>query len=109
MKQLELQQKLGGRITNIGQNNMSDEIERSKAMASLASAVDYMEGASNIRTFQGNTPNELWAEFGDVPMNPGTECIEEAWREFPAGTHREGIWHWFEETFHISVHDLMYS
>lgn len=52
---------------------------------------------------------DVWDEFGDVPMNPDTERIEVAWREFPAGTHREEIWHWFEETFHISVHDLMYT
>lgn len=52
--------------------------------------------------------DELWSEFGDVPMNPATECIEESWRDFPAGTHREDIWHWFENTFNVSVHDLMY-
>ena len=39
----------------------------------------------------------LWTEFGDIPMNPETECIEE-------------IWHWFEETFQISVAEaLMYA
>ena len=51
---------------------------------------------------------ELWDEFGDVPMNPTTECIESEWHGFPAGTHREEIWHWFENTFHVSVHDLMF-
>ena len=40
---------------------------------------------------------ELWAEFGDVPMDPETEKIEEDWNGFPAGTDREEIWHWFEE------------
>lgn len=51
---------------------------------------------------------DLWQEFGDVPMDPVTECIEEAWGSFPAGTHREEVWHWFEDTFHISVaKDLM--
>lgn len=51
---------------------------------------------------------DLWQEFGDVPMDPITECIEEAWGSFPAGTHREEVWHWFEDTFHISVaKDLM--
>ena len=51
---------------------------------------------------------DLWFEFGDVPMNPETECIEEEWKGFSAGTHREEIWHWFEETFGISVsEDLM--
>ena len=29
---------------------------------------------------------------------------------FPAGTDREEIWHWFEETFQISVAEaLMYA
>nr|DAZ80638.1 MAG TPA: hypothetical protein [Caudoviricetes sp.] len=51
----------------------------------------------------------LWEEFGDVPMNPETECIEEPWNGFPAGTNREEIWHWFEETFSVSVADLMYG
>lgn len=51
---------------------------------------------------------DLWEEFGDVPMAPETECIEEPWRDFPAGTHREEVWHWFEETFDVSVaEDLM--
>lgn len=51
---------------------------------------------------------ELWREFGDVPMDPETECIEIPWRDFEAGTHREEIWHWFEEYFVCSVaEDLM--
>ena len=71
------------------------------------SAVEYMEGVSYIPTFQGKTVNELWEEFGDVPMNPETECIEVSWRGFPSGTHREDIWHWFEEKFGVKVYDLM--
>lgn len=51
----------------------------------------------------------LWDEFGNVPMNPETEEIEEDWRDFPLGTHREEIWHWFEESFNISVAELMYQ
>lgn len=50
----------------------------------------------------------LWEEFGNVPMDPETECIEMPWQGFPAGTHREEVWHWFEETFGVSVaEDLM--
>lgn len=49
-----------------------------------------------------------WDEFSDIPMNPESECIEVEWNDFPAGTHREEIWHWFEETFCVSVaEDLM--
>lgn len=50
-----------------------------------------------------NLVKELWENFGDVPMNPNTECIEDFWGKFCPGTHREEIWHWFEETFHVSV------
>ncbi len=45
----------------------------------------------------------LWDDFGNVLMDPETECIEKEWHGFPSGTHREEIWHWFEETFQISV------
>ncbi len=52
----------------------------------------------------------LFEEFGDIPMDPETECIESPWRKFPSGTHREEIWHWFEDTFHVSVaEDLLYA
>lgn len=51
---------------------------------------------------------ELWKDFGNVPMNPETECIEEEWNGFPTGTHREENWHWLEEGFDLSVaEDLM--
>lgn len=55
-----------------------------------------------------NGIKDLWLEFGDLPMNPETECIEVEWNGFSVGTHREEVWHWFEETFNVSVHDLMY-
>ena len=51
---------------------------------------------------------ELWDELEDIPMNPETERIEQPFRHFPTGTHREEIWHWIEERFKIPVHDLMY-
>lgn len=44
-----------------------------------------------------------WEDFGDVPMDPETECIDVAWNQFQAGTHRETIWHWFEDYHDISV------
>jgi len=62
---------------------------------------------------------DLWKQFGDIPMDPKTECIESpfivyhqyggrVFKNFPAGTHREDIWRWFEEAFCISVaKDLM--
>ena len=52
---------------------------------------------------------DVWYDFGAVAMNPETECIEAPWLHFPTGTHREEIWHWFENTFSVRVHDLMYG
>lgn len=51
---------------------------------------------------------KLWNTLEDIPIDPDTECIEEAWEHFQAGRHREEIWHWFEDTFELSVaEDLM--
>lgn len=44
------------------------------------------------------TPDDLWAELRDVPVNDKDE-IEAAWRHFKAGSHREDVWRWFEATF----------
>lgn len=51
--------------------------------------------------------SNLWKEFGEVPVNPETGEIESEWHGFLIGTHREDIWHWFEEQFSISVAKLM--
>ena len=59
--------------------------------------------------FRSNHILDLWEEFGDIPMDPETECLCAAWNHFPVGTFREEIWHWFEEEFSISVADLMYG
>ena len=39
---------------------------------------------------------ELWEQFGDIPMNPETECIEVPFMGWGVGIHREEIWHWFD-------------
>lgn len=56
-----------------------------------------------------NSIKMLWRDFGNVPMDPKTETIEESWHGFKKGTHREEIWHWFEDTFGVSVGDDLMS
>ena len=51
---------------------------------------------------------KYWEILGNVPIDED-ECIEEKYLHFDIGTHREYIWHWFEEKFDISVADLMYG
>lgn len=50
----------------------------------------------------------LWKKLSDIPVNNADE-IEEVFEGFPIGTHREEIWYWFEETYHVSVSDLMFQ
>jgi hypothetical protein len=51
----------------------------------------------------------LWAKLGDIPTNDD-DTIELRFLHFPPGTHREEIWHWFEDQFDLSVtEDLMHQ
>lgn len=56
--------------------------------------------------FNDEQLENLWKFFEDVPMNPETEEIDEDFIGFPAGTHREEIWHWFDERYSKGVHAL---
>ena len=69
------------------------------------------DGLNDVDTLKerDNDLKELWEMFGDVPMNPVTECMEEAFLGFPAGTHREEIWHWFDERYSKGVFALLYG
>lgn len=51
----------------------------------------------------------MWREFADVPMNPETECMDEPFLDFPTGTPREDIWHWFDERHSKGVAYLLYG
>ena len=51
----------------------------------------------------------LWYQFEDVPMNPYTEKMEQRFLNFPAGTPREAIWHWFDEHWPGGIYDLLYG
>ena len=51
----------------------------------------------------------LWDDFSDVPMDSETECICDSFLGFPAGTHREEIWKWFDERHSRGVYYRMYE
>lgn len=58
---------------------------------------------------------KLWSELGDIPCNEDCEIdvefnAAELGTVFEVGTETTEIWHWFEETFNLSiVEDLMYQ
>ena len=51
----------------------------------------------------------MWEDLEDVPMNPDTECIEEPFMHFPAGTSREDLWRWFDQRHSMGVYYLLYG
>ena len=69
------------------------------------------DGLTEIETLRERDTEleEMWGEFGDIPMNPETECIEEPFMGWHAGTHREEIWHWFDERHSKGVVCLLYG
>ena len=69
----------------------------------------YVEIFDGLQEKKDEGLKALWTEFGRVPMNPETECIEEDWRGWKAGTFREDIWHWFDERHSKGVAYLMFG
>lgn len=70
-----------------------------------------MDGLQEIDTLRDRDEEleELWEQFGDVPMNPETECIEEQFMGWGSGTHREEIWHWFDRRHSKGIAYLLYK
>lgn len=50
----------------------------------------------------------LWEEFGDVLVDDD-ECILDDFLGFECGTHREAVWHWFDERYSGGVAKLMFG
>lgn len=49
---------------------------------------------------------QAWSELGDIPVDE-EDRIEEDFMHFPAGTDKLDIWHWFEETYNITLGNKM--
>lgn len=69
------------------------------------------QALNTIETLQSRDKEleDLWEEFGDIPMDDETECMEAPFLDFQAGTHREEIWHWFDERHSKGVAYLLYG
>lgn len=50
------------------------------------------------------TLSQLWEKLGDIPVNDNEE-IEENFLNFPIGTSKFDIWHWFDERCANNLHD----
>ena len=49
----------------------------------------------------------MWMIFGDIEYDPESETILEYFLDFPAGTWREDVWHWFDHAYPTGVAGLM--
>lgn len=55
------------------------------------------------------TLRQLWNAFAELPVNNNDE-IEHEFLNFPAGTSKFEVWHWFDERCPNNLHDdLMYE
>lgn len=68
-----------------------------------------IEGDMPVLGSRDKELEDLWGEFSDASMDPETECMDEPFLGFPAGTHREEIWHWFDERHSKGVAYLLYG
>ena len=70
-----------------------------------------MDGLCEIETLRDRDERleKLWRQFFEVYVNPDTECLGEEFQGWPAGTHREEIWHWFDQRHSEGVYYLLYG
>lgn len=51
---------------------------------------------------------KMWDEFTDVHVDEDA-CLVNDWMYWEKGTHREEIWHWFDERHSKGVYWLVYE
>ncbi|MCM1102024.1 MAG: hypothetical protein NC398_11640 [Acetatifactor muris] len=66
-----------------------------------------VEKYSASKKFSDEQLEKLWRILGDIPVNDNDEIMER-FIDFPAGTHKEDVWHWFDEKHSKGVYVLMH-
>lgn len=61
-----------------------------------------------MKKYTNEELEELWEKLGEVLVNNRDE-IESEFLKFPIGTHREEIWHWFDERYEGGVIYLQFT
>ena len=101
------------RLSKLNKLEFLDDIEKCvkeslERQSSIPLVDKWLDNKLAVIDFKNNChfiAHILWDCLTDVPVDE-KECIETDWLDFPKGTHREEIWHWFEKEFEISIHDL---
>ena len=61
---------------------------------------------TGIDVMSNNLDLPIDMDSEEYPINDEDELCE-PWKQFEKGTNRFDVWHWFEDTFHIPVIELM--
>ena len=85
-----------------------DELHQTIPYCSYCAVMDGLQEIETLRD-RDEELEKLWAEFGDVPMNPETECIEAPFMGWGVGIHREEIWSWFDQRYSKGIAYLLYG
>lgn len=85
-----------------------DELHKTISYSDYCTVMDGLQEIDTLRD-RDEELEELWEQFGDVPMNPETECIEEQFMGWGPGIHREEIWHWFDRRHSKGIAYLLYK
>ena len=85
-----------------------DELHKTISYSDYCTVMDGLQEIDTLRD-RDEELEELWEQFGDVPMNPETECIEEQFMGWGSGIHREEIWHWFDRRHSKGIAYLLYK
>ena len=62
----------------------------------------------DMKKYDDEFLEKLWCELTDIPIDE-EECLDVDWQGWPKGTHREEIWHWFDEYHSKGVGWLMFD
>jgi hypothetical protein len=69
------------------------------------------DGLTEIETLRDRDESleELWAQLGDIPLDPDGEHLLEPFMGWGKGTSKEEIWHWFDRRHSKGIGHLLYS
>lgn len=67
---------------------------------------------ASIGAYTDSQLEQMWLDLMDVPFDEtedGRLVLAEDWEQFPVGTDREDIWHFFDDNYSKGVAYLLYD
>ena len=95
-------------LTGISEDGLLEMMHRVRGIDELLHEASARSKADDITHVVDREIEKLWEELADVPIDEN-ECLDVDWRDWSKGTHREELWHWFDEHHSKGVVWLMYE